>query len=128
MDKKKIGLFTKIKNKDDALKIIKDSSIVFFFVAALQAGLGFFIAPSLIIDGILYAILAAILLKWKSRIAAVFLLLLGSAALVMTVLNKIGVTAEGGNNIILAIIIFWVAIRAVEAAFKLHGKFLTESI
>ena len=91
--KKKAGLFAKITNKDEALKTIKDSSMGFFFVAALQAGLGYFIAPSLIIDGILYAVLAAILLKWKSRVAAVFLLLLGGAALVMTVLNKAGVTA-----------------------------------
>ena len=126
--KKKTGLFSKITNKDEALKTIKDSSMGFFFVAALQAGLGYFIAPSLIIDGILYAVLAAILLKWKSRVAAVFLLLLGGAALVMTVLNKAGVTAEGGNNIFLAVIIFWVAIRAVEATFKLHGKFATKII
>jgi cobalamin synthase len=126
--KKNVGLFAKITNKDKALKIIKDSSIGFFFVAALQAMLGFFIAPSLIIDGILYAVLAAILLKWKSRVAAVFLLLLCGAALVMTVLNKAGEAAKGGNNIFLAIIIFWVAIRAVEATFKLHGKFATKSI
>ncbi len=126
--KKKAGLFAKIESKNIALKIIKDSSMGFFFVAALQAGLGYFITPSLIIDAILYAILAGILLKWKSRVAAVFLLLLGGAALVMTVLNKAGVTAEGGNNIILAVIIFWVAIRAVEATFKLHGKFAAEGI
>ncbi len=126
--KKKAGLFAKIESKNVALKIIKDSSMGFFFVAALQAGLGYFITPSLIIDAILYAILAGILLKWKSRVAAVFLLLLGGAALVMTVLNKAGVTAEGGNNIILAVIIFWVAIRAVEATFKLHGKFAAEGI
>ena len=126
--KKKAGLFSKIENKDDALKTIKDSSIGFFFIAVLQAGLGYFISPSLIIDAILYAILAGILLRWKSRIAAVLLLLLGSAALVMTVLNKVGVTSEGGNNIFLAVIIFWAAIRSVEATFKLHGKFAAESI
>jgi len=126
--KKKAGLFTKIEGKDDALKTIKDSSMGFFFIAALQAVLGYFIAPSLIIDAVLYAVLAGILLKWKSRVAAVLLLLLGGAALVMTVLNKAGVTAEGGNNIILALIIFWAAIRAVEATFKLRGKFAEESI
>ena len=126
--KKKAGLFSKIESKDDALKTIKDCSMGFFFIAVLQAVLGYFIAPSLIIDAVLYAILAGILLKWKSRIASVFLLLLGGAALVMTVLNKAGVTSEGGNNVILAVIIVWAAIRSVEATFKLHGKFASESI
>ena len=95
----------------------------FFFVAALQAVIGYFMAPSMIIDSILWAILAAILLKWKSRVAAVFLLLLGGATVVTTILNKVGVIAGGGSNVILAVIIFWIAIRSVEATFKLHGRY-----
>jgi len=125
--KKKARMFAKIESRDDALQTIKDTSIGFFFIAVLQAGLGFFIAPSLIIDAILYAILAGILLKWKSRIAAVSLLLLGGGALAMTFLNLVGVTALGGNNVILGLLIFWAAIRAVEATFKLQGKFSEEN-
>ncbi len=119
--KKKARMFAKIESRDDALQTIKDTSIGFFFIAVLQAGLGFFIAPSLIVDAILYAILAGILLKWKSRIAAVSLLLLGGGALAMTFLNLVGVTALGGNNVILGLLIFWAAIRAVEATYKLQG-------
>ena len=95
--KKKAGLVAKITNRDEALKTIKDSSMGLFFVAALQAGLGLFAAPSMLIDGILYAVLAAILLKWKSRVAAILLLLLGGAALVMTALNMAGVTNRAGE-------------------------------
>ena len=126
--KKKARMFAKIKTRDDALQTIKDTSIGFFFIAAFQAGIGFFIAPSLMIDAVLYAILAGVLLKWKSRIAAVLLLLLGVGALVMTFLNLVGVTAQGGNNVILGLIICWAAIRAVEATYKLQGKFAEESI
>ncbi len=125
--KKKVGIFTKINCKEDALKIIKDSSLGFFFVAVIQAGVGYFIAPSLIIDAVLFAILATILLICKSRIAAILLFLFGGLTLSMTFLNKVGVTAQGGNNIFLALIIFWIAIRAVESTFKLHGKFSTEN-
>jgi hypothetical protein len=32
---KKVGIFTKINCKNDALKIIKDCSLGFFFVAAI---------------------------------------------------------------------------------------------
>jgi len=125
--KKKARMFAKIESRDDALQTIKDTSIGFFFIAVLQAGLGFFIAPSLMVDAVLYAILAGVLLKWKSRIAAVLLLLLAAGALAMTFLNMIGVTALGGNNVILGLLIFWAAIRAVEATFKLQGKFTEEN-
>ncbi|MCD4802604.1 MAG: hypothetical protein K8R16_06645 [Anaerolineales bacterium] len=125
--KKKSSMFAKIESRDDALKVIKDASIGFFFIAVLQAGLGFFIAPSLMIDAVLYAILAGVLLKWKSRIAAVLLLLLAGGALVMTFLNTIGATAMGGSNIILGLVILWAAVRAVEATSRLHGEFAEES-
>ncbi|MGA1825215.1 MAG: hypothetical protein ACMUIP_11195 [bacterium] len=122
-EEKKVGMFGKIESKEDALKTIKDCAVGFFFLAVLQSVIGYFIAPGLIIDGILYAALAAILLKWNSRVAAVLLLLLGTAAAISTMLNMLGITSSGGNNIILAIMIFWAAIRSVEAAFKLHGKY-----
>jgi hypothetical protein len=124
---KKSGMFAKIGSREDALKTVKDTSIVFFAIAALQVVLGFFIAPTIILDAILLGVLAGILLKWNSRVSAVLLLLLGSGALVMTVLNIAGVTDAGGTNIILALIIVWAAIRAVEATFKLQGKFSAES-
>ena len=123
---KKAGMFARIGSRDDALKTVNDTARVFFVIAALQAILSFVIAPSLIIDAILFAALAGILLKWKSRVSAVLLLLLGGGALVMTVLNIAGVTAAVGTNIILATIIVWAAIRAIEATFKLQGKFSPE--
>ena len=122
-EKKIANMFTRINSREDALKTIKDCAMGFFLVAVLQGAIGYFIAPSLIIDGVLYAVLGAILLKWGSRIAAVLLLALGTLAAVSTLLNMLGVTAEGGNNIFLALIIFWAAVRSVEATFKLHGKY-----
>lgn len=122
-EKKKVSMFAKIESREDALKTIKDCAMGFFFLAIIQSVIGYFIAPSLIIDGVLYAVLAAILLKWNSRVAALLLLLLGTAAAVSTLRNMLGITSNGGNNILLALIIFWAAIRSVEAAFKLHGKY-----
>lgn len=125
---KKKGMFAKIESREDALKTIKDCAMGFFVVAAIQAGLGYFIAPSLIIDAVLYAVLAGIMLKWKSRIAAVFLLVIACFAVYMTVLNRLGMAAEGGNNIFLAAIILWAAIRSVEATFKVNGKYAEANI
>jgi hypothetical protein len=122
---KKPGLFSKIDSREDALKTSKDSAGAFLFVALIQAALAYFVSPIMLIDAGMYALLGAILWKWNSRTAAVLLLLLGSASLIMTVLNRIGITSEGGQNIILGLIVLWVAIRAVEATFKLHGRFST---
>lgn len=124
---KKKGMFAKIETKDDALKVIKDTSIGFFVVAGIQGGIGFFIAPALIIDAVLMAVLAFILMKWKARTAAVILLVLASIMTITTFLNKAGVISEGGSNIILALIVLWAGVRATEATFKLRGRFAKES-
>lgn len=125
---RKKGMFAKIESREDALKTIKDCAMGFFVVAAIQAGLGYFIAPSLIIDAVLYAVLAGIMLKWQSRIAAAFLLVIACFAVYMTVLNRLGMAAEGGNNIFLAAIILWAAIRSVEATFKVNGRYAEANI
>ncbi|MDR0534798.1 MAG: hypothetical protein LBG65_00315 [Puniceicoccales bacterium] len=117
--------FARITSRDVALSVVKQSAYGFWVVAAIQGDLGIFIAPSMLFDAACYAVLAAVLLRWKSRVAAILLLLLSGTALTVTVLNKIkiGVMQQGGTNIILAVLIAYTAIRAVEATFKIHGRF-----
>ena len=122
-NKKKFSLFKWIDNKEEALKIIKESSYVFIFISILNAVVGYFIAPVLISYAILFSVLALLLLRLKSRIVAVLLFLLSAGSLVMTVLTNLGHTKGGGTNIFLALIVFWISIKALEATFKLHGKF-----
>jgi hypothetical protein len=120
---KRNQFFAKIASRDDALSVVKQSAYGFWVVAAIQGGLGVFIAPSMLFDAACYAVLAAVLLRWRSRVAAILLLLLSGTALTVTVLNKMGVMQQGGTNIILAVIIAYTAIRAVEATLKIHGRF-----
>ena len=55
--KKKNVWFGKIETKDEALKVIKDASNGFYFLAALQIVLGYFIiGAETIIDGIIFFI------------------------------------------------------------------------
>lgn len=125
--KTKKGMFAKIENRDDALLTVKETSIAFLVIAGIQGGLGFFIAPGMLIDAVLYAGLGLILMKWKARTAAILLLVISGFGAFVTVMNKLGLMAQGGTNIFLALIVLWAAIRAVEATFKLHGKFIKES-
>jgi hypothetical protein len=122
------GLFAKIESRDDALKTVREASTGFFGLAALQGLIGFFLFPALITDAVMLSVLAFGLRLWRSRVAAVLLLLMTGFGAVVTVLNRIGVTRQGGNNIFLAFIMLVVAVRAVEATFKLHGMYRDEPV
>ena len=83
--KPKSNWFKAINTREEALKTIKDSSSAFFFVAALQAAIGIWLATQYptsgfdvgetIIDVAIYAVFAAWLRWGLSRTAAVVLLL-----------------------------------------------------
>jgi hypothetical protein len=116
-------MFSSIDTREEALKMCKDAALGFFFVAALQGALGFFLMPSMLIDAVILGLLAFFLMKSQSRAAAVLLLLVSAGQATVTLLNRLGVTQMGGKNIILAVIMVIAAVRAVEATFKLQGRF-----
>jgi hypothetical protein len=120
---KKFGMFSSLETRDQALKMTRDAAYGFLFVAALHALLGFFFMPAVLVDAVILAVLAFFLLRTQSRVAAVLLLLVSSGQAAVTVLNRLGMTQLGGKNIILAVIMLIVAVRAVEATFKLQGRF-----
>ncbi|HUL03942.1 MAG TPA: hypothetical protein VLV16_12010 [Gemmatimonadales bacterium] len=124
MADKKI-LFAKIETREDALKTVKDASIGFLAVAVLQALLAAFLAPALFWDASALALLAGALWKWNSRLAAVLLLVVSGGEAIVTVMNRLGMMAQGGKNVILAFIMLVVAIRAVEATYKLAANRFT---
>jgi hypothetical protein len=120
---KKNAWYGKIETEQEALKVIKDASYGFFFIAILQGVIGLALGMNVLLDAILYLIFAGILLKFKSRVAAILLLLLSAGALVVTFVNKLNPNPEGrtgGTNIVLAVIMLWAAVRAIQATFKFH--------
>jgi len=108
----------RIATKEQALGIVKSASVGFFFVAGIFIIFSFWMGLIEIINGILFAFLAFLLLKLKSRVSAVLLLLFSLLVAVVTVINKFG-NGRGGRNVLLAVIIVWVAVRAVQATFWL---------
>ena len=124
---KKKGWFSKIESRADALKTVRDTSSAFFVLAALQAALSFFVGFSVLLDAVIYVVAGYFLRRSNSRAAAVILLALAVLSAAVTFANKAGANLGGGNNIILAFIVLWAAIRAVEATFKLRGRFASTS-
>ena len=118
--KKKNAWYGKIETKEEALKVIKDTSNGFYFLAALQIVLGYFImGTEAIIDGVIFAVCAFLLRKLNSRAVPIILLLLSVGGLVVTGINKFG-GGTGGRNITLAVVMIWISIRAIQATFGLR--------
>ena len=119
--------FSKIEDRDGAIKVVTASASVFIVVAAIQAVVAFFVGYALLVDAVIYAVLGAILLRFKSRVAAVILLLLAIVTAGVTVANATGAKLGGGHNIFLSLMVLWAGVRAVEATFKLRGRFAAVS-
>ena len=56
---------------DDALKMVKDTSMAFFFVAGLQAALSFILGFEILFDAVVYAVGGFFLRHSNSRTAAI---------------------------------------------------------
>jgi hypothetical protein len=81
-----------------------------------------FDTAEMIVSAAIFAIFA-VWLRWGlSRTAAIILLLAATGSLGATIGAQLKIT-QGGQNIVLALIVFWTAVKAVEATFKVHGRF-----
>jgi hypothetical protein len=116
-------MFDPIASRADALKTIKDVSIGLLVLAAIQTLLLAFIMRSALVDTMVLAILASLLWWLKSRVVAILLLILSILEAIATVVTLVGIANLGGKNVWLATLYVWAAFKAVEATFKLHGKY-----
>jgi len=120
---RKSAVMAKIENRADALAIVRETSILFLCLAGLQAFMAIFLGVSLIVDALIYVVLAGCLWRFNSRAAASLLVLFAALVAAVTVAHLLGAKMPGGTNVFLAGIALWSAIRAVEATYKLRGQF-----
>lgn len=103
--------------------MVRECALALFFWAAVQAAFALMYGPTLLAHaGILGAGSLWLFLR-RSRAAAVLLLLYALSGAGITLAIRSGVPLEGGKNVMLALIIVWTAIKAVEATFRLRGRF-----
>jgi hypothetical protein len=103
------------------LKKLKGDSIFFYVIGGLQIGLWFFLGQLMIVDGVLNITLSFLVYKFKSRVAALFLLALTLLAGLGTII-AIASGERGGLIFPVGMIIRLLAsIRMVKASFKLQG-------
>lgn len=120
--KSKPGLFTAIVSDEDALAAIR----VYGWLIVAMSGIGFAIGLFAgdigvgILDAVIVIGFAAIVLRLKSRVAAVGLLLLSVVSAFATGHNRF-FGGEGGANLFMALLILWASVRLVIATFQLQS-------
>lgn len=124
MAKNKYGAWlAKIPDHDTANSMARECAIAMLFWAAVQAGFSFKYGYSLLIHAGVLVLGGFWLLRAKHRAAAVVLAIYALINAGITLAIHSGVALEGGKNLALALMIAWTALKAVEATFRLHGRF-----
>jgi hypothetical protein len=108
----------KIKTSDQAKNIIRDTSKGFYAVAVILALASFLLGRWLLLDSVICAGFGFWLHKRQSCIAATILLIYSLYTFINTAVNMFG-GGEGGRNVVLAVMVLWASIRAVQATYKL---------
>jgi hypothetical protein len=118
----KIAWISTIETRDDALEVAKIASFAFFFLAALQLVL-FKVLDSTgaLISAVAMVAGAVAVLFLHSRSAAATLLGLSGIEALLTLANLFGAHVGGrGSNILVAGLMVWVSVRAVQATWALE--------
>lgn len=104
------------------LKNIKTDAIFFYVIGGLQILLWFVLGNLLIVDGVLNIGLSFLIHKFRSRVAAVFLL----GLTVLTMISALMMMFTSGVNVgvlfpIMLLLRFAASLRMVQSTFKLSG-------
>ncbi|MBP9773121.1 MAG: hypothetical protein KBD00_00645 [Candidatus Peribacteraceae bacterium] len=102
-----------IETKEEAEKVIQNSSLFFYIIGLMSIVAGFSISIAYAAGGVLLLIPAFFLRQKKSRTAAVLILLLECAEIAVRV-------ESGANGLLFPIIGIWFGIKAVQATFLWH--------
>jgi hypothetical protein len=117
----KIAWISKIETRDDALTVLMQGTVAFFFLGAMH------IFPFLVLKSYLallettvVVVVAFAMLKLHSRAAAALLLLLSCAEALVALAHTFGASFGAGSSLVLAGLMIWVAVRTAQATSALE--------
>jgi hypothetical protein len=120
--KRVVGFFSTIKNRGDAQLMIRYVVLGYYLLSGVLVILALFNRSTVWVDALVYAGLAYALGRSHSRAIAIILALL-SLGLLATTLVQVPAEAIRGRNPLVAFFMLMSSLRAVEATFKLYGRF-----
>ena len=121
--RKRRGIFSIIRSRDDALHVVADAAIAFIAAAAVLVATAFSQGWQDLADATLYVVLGILLWRFRSPAAAFALLLVAIMRLFVTVGQAIETGAVNWTYVLVTLVVLFASIRAVEATLKLIGRF-----
>jgi hypothetical protein len=112
-----------IRNREDALNVVTDTSIVFLLVAAILTALYLIEGERTLLDVGLFGLLGVLLWRFKSPAAAIALLLVSVMRLFVTMAQMLDTGEVNWIFVVITAIVIVASIRAAEATLKLIGRF-----
>ncbi len=120
------NIFRRIETVADAEGVIRSASILVLLYAGLKVILAGFTGAALLWDALVLALVAVPLLIFKNRFAAIAMLVLMCLVTLDTVVQAF--TGRPSLAVLIVVLLLWVSVRAVQAAFRLkRGNLAIES-
>jgi membrane-associated HD superfamily phosphohydrolase len=112
--KKRSTWWKKIESREEALRNCRSAGYFFLILTTIGIVIILITDGEIWIDPVITLVLASILLKFQSRVAAVLLMIQVSAAILFTLLNS-----ESSGGLTMQFVMLLLSIRAIEATFFL---------
>jgi len=117
------GLFALIRSREDAQNVVTDAAVVFLLAATVLGALYLLEGEKTLLDVGLFALLGALLWRFKSPAAAIALLIVSVMRLFVTLAQIIDTGEVSWLHVAVSIVVILTSIRAAEATLKLIGRF-----
>lgn len=121
------GVFSIIRKRDDALRVIRGAALTFYAVTIALVITAWYRGWQDLVDAGFYVVLASLMWRFKSPLAAFCLLMIGVMRFFVTVGMLLETEQVVWIYVIVTITVIFAAIRSIEATLKLNGRFAEET-
>jgi hypothetical protein len=118
-----MGVFSLIRTREDALRVMRGAAIVFYIVTAVLVVTAYYRGWQDLVDAGFYVVLASLMWRFRSPAAAFTLLLIAIMRFFITVGMVLETEQVVWTYIIVTVAVIFAAIRGIEATLKLNGRF-----
>ncbi len=117
------GVFSIIRTRNDALRVVRGAALTFYAVAIGLVITAWYRGWQDLVDASFYVVLASLMWRFKSPLAAFCLLMIGVMRFFVTVGMLLETEQVVWIYVIVTVTVIFAAIRSIEATLKLNGRF-----
>lgn len=120
------GVFSLIRDRDDALRVIRGAAFAFYLAALGLIVNAWYGSIQDLVPATACAVLASLMWRFRSPAAAFTLLLISIMLFFLTVGMSLETAKVAWFYLAVTIVVVFASIRAIEATLKIHGRFAAE--